>query len=176
MSGISFPRWFSDKESACQCRRPGFDPSTGKMPWRRKWQPTPVSFSGKSHGQRSLAGYSPGDHKRVGHDLVTKQQAFKALGQILITCTLLDHIVQSLKECPGGCSQLTQAGMYLLHNLLFVLLCLVGRASEGILSSDCLPEINLSSRLNGSKQLLVGLTKLLLHPSPCIKEKQLFSP
>ena len=28
-------------------------------PWRRKWQPTPVFLSGKSHGQRSLVGYSP---------------------------------------------------------------------------------------------------------------------
>ena len=29
------------------------------MPWRRKWQPTPVFLPGESHGQRSLAGYSP---------------------------------------------------------------------------------------------------------------------
>ena len=33
------------------------------MDWRRKWQPTPVILSGKHHGQRSLAGYSPWDHK-----------------------------------------------------------------------------------------------------------------
>ena len=31
----------------------------GRFPWRRKWQPTPVLLPGKSHGQRSLAGYSP---------------------------------------------------------------------------------------------------------------------
>ena len=37
-------------------------------------QPTPVFFLGKPHGQRSLAGYSPRGRKRVGHDLVTKQQ------------------------------------------------------------------------------------------------------
>ena len=30
-----------------------------KSPWRRKWQPTLAFLSGKSHGQRSLAGYSP---------------------------------------------------------------------------------------------------------------------
>ena len=53
------PWWLSCKESACQCRRRGFDPWLGKIPWRRKWQPTPVSLSGKSHGQRSLADYSP---------------------------------------------------------------------------------------------------------------------
>ena len=32
-------------------------------PWRRKWQPTPVLLPGKSHGWRSLVGYSPWGHK-----------------------------------------------------------------------------------------------------------------
>ena len=41
-----------------QHRRPGFNPWVGKIPWRRKWQPTPVFLPGESHGQRSLAGYS----------------------------------------------------------------------------------------------------------------------
>ena len=36
-----------------------FDPWVGKIPWRRKWQPTPVFLLGESSGQRSLAGYSP---------------------------------------------------------------------------------------------------------------------
>ena len=36
-----------------------FDAWVGKIPWRRKWQPTPVFLSGKSHGQRNLAGYRP---------------------------------------------------------------------------------------------------------------------
>ena len=40
--------------------------------WGRKWQPTPVFLPGKSHGQRSLAGYSPRGCKRVGHDRATK--------------------------------------------------------------------------------------------------------
>ena len=43
-------------------------------PLRRKWQRTPVFLPGKSHGQRSLAGYSPWGRKRLRHDLVTKQQ------------------------------------------------------------------------------------------------------
>ena len=59
------------KESACnagdhlQCRIPGFNPWVEKIPWRRKWQPTPVLLPEKSHGQRSLRGYSPwgGGHK-----------------------------------------------------------------------------------------------------------------
>ena len=37
-------------------RRPRFDPWIGKIPWRRKWQPTAVFLPGESHGQRSLAG------------------------------------------------------------------------------------------------------------------------
>ena len=49
-------------------------PWVGKIPWRRKCQPTPVFLPGKSHEQRRLAGYSPWGHKRVGHDLMTKQQ------------------------------------------------------------------------------------------------------
>ena len=47
------------KESTCQCRRCGFDLRVGKIPWRRKWQPTPAFRPGESHGQRSLAGCSP---------------------------------------------------------------------------------------------------------------------
>ena len=46
-------------QTACQCRRCGFDPWVEKIPGRRKWQPTPVFLPGKSHGQRSLAGYIP---------------------------------------------------------------------------------------------------------------------
>ena len=68
-----FPRHLSGKESACQSRRCGFDPWVRKIPWRRKWQPTPVLVPGKPHAQRSLVGYSPWDHKRARHNWVTKQ-------------------------------------------------------------------------------------------------------
>ena len=70
---VNLPRWLRGKESACQCRRRrrlGFDPWVGKVPWRRKWQPTPVFLSGESRGQRSLVGYSPWS-RRVRHDGVT---------------------------------------------------------------------------------------------------------
>ena len=43
-------------------RSPRFNPSVGKIPWRRKWQPTPVPLPGESHGGRSLVGYSPWGH------------------------------------------------------------------------------------------------------------------
>ena len=42
-----------------QCRRLRFEPWVGQIPWRRKWQPTSVFLPRKSHGQRSLTGYSP---------------------------------------------------------------------------------------------------------------------
>ena len=51
-----------------QGKRCGFDPWVGKIPWRKKGQPTPVFLPEKSHGQRSLAGYSPWGHRRVGHN------------------------------------------------------------------------------------------------------------
>ena len=69
---LGLPRWLSGKESICQCRRPDFDPWVKKIPWRREWQPTPVSLFGKSRGQRRLEGCSPWGCKRVGHDLVAK--------------------------------------------------------------------------------------------------------
>ena len=53
----------SVKQSPCQCKRCGFDPWVGKIPWRRKRQPTPVFLPGESHGQRSLESYSPGGHR-----------------------------------------------------------------------------------------------------------------
>ena len=52
---VMVPWWLSGKEF-CQCRRRGFDPWVGKIPWRKKWQPMPVLLPGKSHGQRSLVG------------------------------------------------------------------------------------------------------------------------
>ena len=64
--------WLSGKESACQCRRHGFNPWIGKIPWRRKWQPTPVFLPGESRGQRSLVGST--GLQGVRHSLASKQQ------------------------------------------------------------------------------------------------------
>ena len=54
-----FPGSSGGKESACQCRRHGFNPWVRKIPWRREWQPTLVSLPGEAHGGRSLEGHSP---------------------------------------------------------------------------------------------------------------------
>ena len=45
--------------ASCQCRKLRIDSWVRKFPLKRKWQPTPIFLSEKSHGQRSLAGYSP---------------------------------------------------------------------------------------------------------------------
>ena len=80
---VGLPWWLSDEESACQCRRRRFDPWIGRIPWRRKWQPTPGFLPGKSHGQRSLSGHSPWGPKRVRHHSVIKQQQRILVGGFL---------------------------------------------------------------------------------------------
>ena len=65
------PPWLSSRfRLQCRnCRRCGFYPR--KISWRRKWQPSPVFFSGESLGQRSLAGYSPCGCKELDMSAVT---------------------------------------------------------------------------------------------------------
>jgi len=53
----------SNGRVSLQCRRPGFNPWVGKIPWRRKWQHTPVFLPRELHARRSLTGYSPWDPK-----------------------------------------------------------------------------------------------------------------
>ena len=90
------------KNSPCQWRRGGFNLWVRKIPWRRKWQPTPVFCPGKSNGQRSLAGYGPWGHKKVGHNFTSKiktNQAFcipwscswHQLSCYVSLCALLDE-------------------------------------------------------------------------------------
>ena len=60
--------------NAGDVKRCRFNPWIEKIPWKRAWQPTPVPLPRESHGQRRLVGYIPWGHKRVGLDLVTKEQ------------------------------------------------------------------------------------------------------
>ena len=50
---VDFPGGSDSEEFALQCRRPGFDPGVGRIPWKREWQPTPVFLPGEFHGWRS---------------------------------------------------------------------------------------------------------------------------
>ena len=56
---MGLPWWLRGLSFCLHCGRPGFDPWVGKIPWWRQWHPTPVFLPGKSHGWRSLVGYSP---------------------------------------------------------------------------------------------------------------------
>ena len=63
--GIKGPRFLkmclpgcSELKICLRYKRHRFNPWVRKIPWRRKWQSTPVFLTGKSHGQRSLVGYS----------------------------------------------------------------------------------------------------------------------
>ena len=81
------------KESACQCRRHKrcwFNPWAGKIPWRRVWQPIPVFLPGKSHGQRSLAVYSPQGHK--------ESDTLKLLS--MQVCLLREHKIHKSSKRP----------------------------------------------------------------------------
>ena len=63
------------KESACKAGDTGDlgqIPVSRRCPWRRKWQSTPVFLPGESHGQKSLAGYSPSDRKESDMAEVTE--------------------------------------------------------------------------------------------------------
>ena len=77
----------SDSKSVClQCRRPGFDPCMGEIPWRRKWQPTPLFLLGKSHGQRNLV--SSMGSPRVRHNWTTSLSLlFHTVDLILLNCS-----------------------------------------------------------------------------------------
>ena len=69
------PQWLSGKEPACNAGDSGSIPGSGRSPGEGNGNPLQYSFfPRKSHGQRSLVGYSPWGCKRVGDDLVTEQQ------------------------------------------------------------------------------------------------------
>ena len=57
------PWWLRWQRICLQRRRCGFNPWVRKIPWRREWLPTQVFLPGKSHRQRSLAGYRSQGHK-----------------------------------------------------------------------------------------------------------------
>ena len=63
---LGLPWQLNGKESACQCRRSVFDPWVKKIPWTRKWQPTPVFLKiqlSEEPGRLQSTGY-----RRVRHD------------------------------------------------------------------------------------------------------------
>ena len=115
---MDFPVGASGKEPTCQCtrhKRCGLDPWVGKMPWRRKWQPTAVFLPGNSHGQRNLTSFSPWGHKesdtteRLSTHTLTYilcdlfQKLPGALQIHLIQWGLMSHLITAAPQQLGGC-------------------------------------------------------------------------
>ena len=71
------------KKIRLQCRKLWFNSWAGKIPWRRACQPTPVFLPGESHGQRSLADYSPWG---CGESDTTEQLTLSLSRSWLIMC------------------------------------------------------------------------------------------
>ena len=68
---MGFPHSSVGKNICLQCRRPGYNPWVGNIPWHRKWQPTPVFLPGESHGQKTWKVIVHGI-ARVRHNSATK--------------------------------------------------------------------------------------------------------
>ena len=85
LTSLDFPG--SDGKSIClQCGRPRFDPWVGKIPWRRKWHPTPVFLPGESHRRRSLVGCSPRGHKESDTTSLSLSQLPDSYSYPCVTC------------------------------------------------------------------------------------------
>ena len=106
VESVELPRRLSGQESTCQCRRCGFYPRVRKIPWRRKWQPTPVFSPRKSHGQSSLAGHRPWGHKESDTteclSAHAKQKAHLSLS-VMISFSVSINLFN--KSWPNKCSQ-----------------------------------------------------------------------
>ena len=75
----------------CQCRRlkrHRFNPWVGKIPWKRAEQSTPVFLPGESHGQRSLAGYSPWGRTKLDTTEVTSHTHTHTMADYIERMTL----------------------------------------------------------------------------------------
>ena len=101
-----FPDGASGKELTCQCMRHktwGFDSWVRKIPWRRKWQPTPVFLPGEFCGQRSLVGYNPQARKEsdVTEWLSTHQHVGPREQSVIIQQTFMSGKRFSREEAPG---------------------------------------------------------------------------
>ena len=89
---VWLPRLLSGKESACQWRSCRIDSWIRKIPWSRKWQPTPVFLLGKSHGQRRLMDYSPWSRKRVRYNWLSNNNNNNNNKNLIQLSSILAHI------------------------------------------------------------------------------------
>ena len=84
------------KESTCNAGRPRFNPWVGKIPWRRKWQPTPAFSPGEVHGQRSHIGYIPRGRKDSGTTEAVSQSVSSVAQSCPTLCNPMNHSMPGL--------------------------------------------------------------------------------
>ena len=103
---MGLPRWLNSEKSACHCRRYGFDPWVGKIPWRRKWK---IPWTEEPGGLQSMGS------QRVGHDLAIKQHVIHILYCVLYTYFLQLPITPFLCHSHTSITDATYA--HLMHTL-----------------------------------------------------------
>ena len=91
------------------------DPWVRKIAWRRKWQPTPVFLPGKSHGRRSLAGYSPWGQKELD---MTEQASQGYSRRNLYANSWVFHSPSWMFCCPS-CTSSIRLSQPKQHSLFF---------------------------------------------------------
>ena len=131
-------------------------PWVGKIPWRRKRQPTPVFLFGKCHGQRKPVSYSPWGPKTIRQDLVTKWQQWTSC-----CCSVI-------KLCPTLSNPMdwSTPGFPVLHHLHQFAQTHVHWVDDAIQPSHSLlspspPAFNLSPSTNEGIVITLGLLIVL---------------
>ena len=170
---MGFPGCTSGEESACQRRRhkrQGFDPWVRKIPWRREWLPTPVFLPRESHGQRSLAGYSPQGCKESDMTEVTQHTCYTFFrfckSKSISRSVMSDSVTYGLPArllCPRNSpGRNTGVGSLSL---------LQGIVPTPALARDSLPLSHLGNPHMKITELINVATNLLFQKVPLIKEE-----
>ena len=111
-SVLGLLRWCSGKGFACQCRRCRFDPWVGKIPWRRKWQPTPGFFAWKIPWTEEPSGLQSMEQQKVRHYWAHTHTHTHTLTHSHTPISTLSF------QHASPCSFISRAGL-LMRNLLF---------------------------------------------------------
>ena len=114
-----FPGGSEVKVSACNAGDLGSIPGSGRFPWRRKWQPTPVFLPGESHGRRSLVGYIHGVAKSRTQ---LSNLALSIMGIYWDSCShfLTKRVTGAIWVQPHGDSEMEDERLEGCHSLMSV--------------------------------------------------------
>ena len=102
-----------------KCRKPGFSLWVGKIPWRRKWQPTPVFLPGKSHGRKSLVSYSPRGRKKL--DTTEQLSFFLFISSVQLLSLVRLFATPWTAECQASLSITTSRSLLKLMSIKSVM-------------------------------------------------------